>query len=180
MMDRRLYVPLAGLLAAVIGLAATAIAQELTGPRPERWNETIDAKAGEAETIGRAPAARAAVRFVATASNAEAMIDALVADMTLAEKIGQLCQVAPEGATLSPELREAIRVGKIGSIINAPSRAYIDEAQRLARQESARGIPLLVCRDVIHGYRTVFPIPLGQAASWNPELVERAAAIAAQ
>ena len=55
---------------------------------------------------------------------------------------------------------------------------FADEAQRIAREESPRGIPLLIARDVIHGYRTVFPIPLGQAASWNADLVERAAGVA--
>ena len=59
------------------------------------------------------------------------------------------------------------------------SAAQIREAQRVAREESRLGLPLLTPRDVIHGFRTVFPIPLGQAASWNPELIEEAARIAA-
>jgi beta-glucosidase len=179
MRDRCFLMPATGLLAIAIGWSAIAWTQELTGPRPEQWKPEREAKAPDERASARAPAPRAAVRFDAATAVPEAMIDALIADMSLAEKIGQLCQVAPEGANLSPELGEAIRAGEIGSIINAPSRAYIDEAQRLAREESARGIPLLIGRDVIHGYRTVFPIPLGQAASWNPELVERAAAIAA-
>ena len=81
-------------------------------------------------------------------------------------------------APLSEEIKQQIRRGRWGSFLNAglpPDRA---EAQRIAVKESRLGIPLLFGRDVIHGYRTVFPIPLGQAATWNPQLIERAAAIA--
>lgn len=118
-------------------------------------------------------------RFAHTAADVESSINGLVAAMTLEEKIGQMCQVAPLDKTVTPEMAAAIAAGRVGSIINAPSPEYIEQAQRIAREESRLGIPLLVGRDVIHGYRTVFPIPLGQAASWNPELVEQAARIAA-
>ena len=81
---------------------------------------------------------------------------------------------------LSDGIRQEIRTGRWGSFLNAGSPADRAEAQRIAVHESRLGIPLLFGRDVIHGYRTVFPIPLGQAASWDPELIEQAARTAAE
>jgi len=99
--------------------------------------------------------------------------------MTLEEKLGQMSQSTAMGTPLSDRIKAEIRQGRWGSFLNAGSPADRAEAQRIALKESRLGIPLIFGRDVIHGYRTVFPIPLGQAASWNPELVERAAAVAA-
>jgi beta-glucosidase len=100
----------------------------------------------------------------------------LLAQMTLAEKTGQMTQV--NGGT--HELHNAVREGRIGSVINEVNVEEVNELQRIAMQDSRLGIPLLIGRDVIHGFKTIFPIPLAQAASWNPALVERGAAIAAQ
>ncbi|MGB5257296.1 MAG: glycoside hydrolase family 3 N-terminal domain-containing protein, partial [Woeseiaceae bacterium] len=81
----------------------------------------------------------------------------------------------------SPDaVAEALRAGRVGSVINVVDVDVINELQRIAVEESRLGIPLLVGRDVIHGFKTVMPIPLGQAASWNPALVTEAAAIAAR
>ena len=99
----------------------------------------------------------------------------LLAQMTLAEKIGQMSQV--NGGAW--DIHQVLREGKIGSVINEVNVDTINELQRVAMQESRLGIPLLIGRDVIHGFKTIFPIPLGQAASWNPELVSQGAAIAA-
>lgn len=99
----------------------------------------------------------------------------LLSQMTLAEKIGQMSQVNGGGW----DLHHALREGRVGSVLNETNVDAINELQRIAMQESRLGIPLLIGRDVIHGYKTVFPIPLGQAASWNPDLVERGAAVAA-
>lgn len=99
----------------------------------------------------------------------------LIGRMTLAEKIGQMSQV--NGG--SHGLHEAVREGRVGSVINEVNLEEVNELQRLAVQESRLGIPLLIGRDVIHGFKTIFPIPLGQAASWDPEAVRMAAAIAA-
>ena len=121
-----------------------------------------------------APLARAA-----SPVEIERRIDALVARMTLEEKLGQMSQSnALSGGGFPAEVKEEIRKGRWGSLINAINFADRVEAQRIALKESRLGIPLLFGRDVIHGYRTVFPIPLGQAASWDPELVARAARIA--
>ncbi len=99
--------------------------------------------------------------------------------MTLAEKAGQMSQYP--GRRADPEqIAEDIRQGKVGSILNAGTLERRNELQHIAVEESRLGIPLVFGRDVIHGYRTAFPIPLGQAASFDPILVERAAAVAAR
>jgi beta-glucosidase len=98
--------------------------------------------------------------------------------MTSVEKAGQLSQTALFGVAEEVTVT-AVREGRIGSFLNAPDLAHRNELQRVAVAESRLGIPLIFGRDVIHGYRTVFPIPLGQGASFHPELVEQAAAVAA-
>jgi beta-glucosidase len=108
--------------------------------------------------------------------------------MTLEEKVGQLRQMnglgKPTGddkhLAARSELLDLIRTGQVGSILNEISVPTINEYQKRAVEESRLGIPLIIGRDVIHGYRTIFPIPLGQAASWNPELVAQACSIAAR
>lgn len=106
----------------------------------------------------------------------EARIDSLVARMTLQEKIGQLNQL---NAARFDTLGAAVAQGRVGSIINEVDPEVVNSLQRKAVEESRLGIPLIFARDVIHGFNTVFPIPLGQAATWNPQLVEEAARIAA-
>jgi beta-glucosidase len=105
----------------------------------------------------------------------ESRVRGLVAQMTLAEKIGQMSQVNGGGQ----DLHQAIREGRVGSVINEVNVEEVNELQRIAAQESRLGIPLLIGRDVIHGFKTIFPIPLGQAASWDPAVVESGAAIGA-
>jgi beta-glucosidase len=104
----------------------------------------------------------------------EKKVNQLIEQMTLKEKIGQMSQ--RNGADGN---QEAVRRGKIGSILNEVNTAKINEIQRIAVEESRLGIPLLIGRDVIHGFRTLFPINLGLAATWNPELIEQGARIAA-
>ncbi|HLI83711.1 MAG TPA: beta-glucosidase BglX [Bryobacteraceae bacterium] len=103
----------------------------------------------------------------------------LLRRMTLEEKLGQMSQSTSMN-TLTEPIKEQIRQGRWGSFLNAGSPADRAEAQRIARTESRLKIPLLFGRDVIHGYRTIFPIPLGEAATWDPQLVERAARMAAR
>jgi beta-glucosidase len=110
----------------------------------------------------------------------EARVRDLVSRMTLGEKIGQLSQVNGPGAGIPEDFAEAIRRGWVGSVLNAVDPDLVREMQRIAVEESRLGIPLLIGRDVIHGFRTIFPIPLGQAASWNPGLVREAARVAAR
>ncbi len=118
-------------------------------------------------------------------------VDALLAEMTLEEKIGQLGIFAdmlrpfapginPEmNARNASELTEQIRAGRVGSLFNGIGVEQGREAQRVAVEETRLGIPLLFGADVIHGMRTVFPIPLGEAASFEPALAERTARVAA-
>ena len=104
---------------------------------------------------------------------------ALLGAMTLAEKIGQMSQVHAEGADAPAQLAERLRAGQIGSVLNIVDVEIVNELQRIAVEESRLGIPLLVGRDVIHGFRTILPIPLGQGATWNAELVQEGARVAA-
>ena len=110
----------------------------------------------------------------------ERRIDALLARMTLQEKLGQLSQSTAGYARSDAQLRNDVRAGRWGSVMNVRDAQQRAELQRIALHESRLGIPLIFARDVIHGYRTVFPIPLGQSASWDPELVRKASHIAAR
>ncbi len=104
----------------------------------------------------------------------EKKIDALISQMTLHEKAGQMNQLSG-GDWLS----EAVERGEVGSILNCVDPAEVNRIQKVAVEKSRLGIPLLVSRDVIHGFKTVFPIPLGLAATFDPEIVEQGARIAA-
>jgi beta-glucosidase len=99
--------------------------------------------------------------------------------MSLAEKIGQMNQVHADLDDADGDLGAAVRAGRIGAILNPPGVDAVNELQRAAVEESRLGIPLLVGRDVIHGFRTILPIPIGQAATWNPDIVEQGARVAA-
>lgn len=122
------------------------------------------------------PGVDAAAKTSMATVSTEARIDSLLAEMTLQEKIGQLNQL---NTALSDTLGTAVAQGRVGTIINEVNPGVVNALQRKAVEESRLGIPLIFARDVIHGFQTVFPIPLGQAATWNPELVEEAARVAA-
>jgi beta-glucosidase len=110
----------------------------------------------------------------------ETRINALLARMTLAEKLGQLQQLDGEAnGNYRPEHLPLVRQGLLGSTLNVRGAQRTNELQRIALTESRLKIPLIFGFDVIHGYRTIFPIPLGEAASWDPAAAERSAAIAA-
>ena len=100
--------------------------------------------------------------------------DDLLSRMTLREKVGQMNQLSG-GAWLTEQAAK----GEVGSILNCVAPAEINAVQKAAVEQSRLGIPILVSRDVIHGFRTIFPIPLGQAATFDPEIVEKGARIAA-
>jgi len=111
-------------------------------------------------------------------------IDGIMKKMTLEEKLGQLNLPASgditTGQAQSSGIAQKIREGKVGGLFNIREVQKIREVQRIAMEESRMKIPLIIGMDVIHGYRTVFPIPLGIAASWDMELIEKSARIAAQ
>jgi beta-glucosidase len=112
-------------------------------------------------------------------NSVERRVGELLAQMTLAEKIGQMCQLSASEGYAPDYLAEDLRAGRVGSVINVVDVNAVNELQRIAIEESRLGIPLLVGRDVIHGFKTIMPIPLGQAATWNPDIVRRGARVAA-
>jgi len=120
------------------------------------------------------------------ADDYEARVDELMSRMTLAEKIGQLQQLIPyEGNITGPDggklnTEELIRAGLCGSILSEMNQDNLLRYQRIAVDSTRLGIPLIFGYDYIHGARTTFPENLALSCSWNPELVERTAAIAAQ
>lgn len=107
----------------------------------------------------------------------EKRIDVLLSQMTLEEKLGQMNQISSYGNI--EEMSQLIKKGEAGSILNEVDPVRINALQRVAIEESRLGIPLLMARDVIHGFKTIFPIPLGQAASFNPQVAEDGARVAA-
>lgn len=110
-------------------------------------------------------------------------IDALLAQMTLEEKVGQLTLFTSDWDVTGPTIRAGykadIQSGRCGNIFNAHTAKYNRELQRIAVEETRLKIPLLFGYDVIHGYKTIFPIPLGETASWDLAAIETGARIAA-
>lgn len=121
--------------------------------------------------------ALSASAVVRTEAQIDSCVNALLARMTLEEKVGQLNQLSGYGT--APEMLANIGAGNVGSILNETDPKVVNTLQRKAVEETRLGIPLIFARDVIHGFRTIFPIPLGQAASWDRALVEQGARIAA-
>jgi beta-glucosidase len=109
----------------------------------------------------------------------EKEIDRMLSTMTIDEKIGQLCQVHSPGGVTNNDFIQNIKNGGVGSVLNEARPVVIREMQRIAVEESRLGIPLLFGRDVIHGFKTIFPINIGLAATFNPQLVQKGAEIAA-
>ncbi len=111
-------------------------------------------------------------------ANIEDRINDLINKMTLEEKIGQMQQI--ELRDLNDTIINQTIEGKVGSVYNAGGLKEKAELQKAAVEESRLGIPLIFGRDVIHGFRTMLPIPLGEAATWNTKLIEQGAKIAAR
>ena len=121
---------------------------------------------------------------VAQQKGMKEFVDDLMSNMTLQEKIGQLnLMVAGDittGQAMNTQVGGAIAAGNMGGIFNIKGAKEIREMQELAVKKSRMGIPLLVGMDVIHGYETIFPIPLALSCSWDIAAVEQSAAIAAK
>ncbi|MBO9519557.1 MAG: glycoside hydrolase family 3 C-terminal domain-containing protein [Porphyrobacter sp.] len=120
---------------------------------------------------------------IATANEVD--LDTLLGRMTTAEKIGQLVQrmggrQRALNSRLGPEELDKVRRGEVGSYLHVAGAEPLRELQRVAVEESRLGIPLLFAMDVVHGYRTIFPVPLAMAATWDPEAAESHARIAAR
>lgn len=111
-------------------------------------------------------------------------VDSVLNLMTLEEKVGQLTLYTSDWDVTGPSIRsgykEDIKAGKVGAIFNAYTPAYTRMLQEVAVKETRLGIPLLFGYDVIHGHKTIFPIPLAEAASWDMEAIKKSARIAAE
>jgi len=142
-------------------------------------------RASTPAVAGVETAAPQAVRAAPEAAGAamDRFLDSLLGRMTLEEKLGQLNQPGGPGSDTGPAARAGtlaeIRSGRIGSFLGVYGAAHTRELQRVAVEESRLRIPLLFAHDVIHGFRTIFPVPLAEASSWDPGAVERSARISA-
>jgi len=120
---------------------------------------------------------------LAPAVRGEDAVGALLARMTLEEKVGQMTQFSRGNATgpdnVKADQYELAAKGGVGSVLNVTGAKEVNELQRQAVEKSRLKIPILIGLDVIHGYRTIYPVPLGMSATWDPGLVERCARMAA-
>jgi beta-glucosidase len=153
--------------AAALGLLAAACTRPSTGARD---------LASPPSGVGPHPTTTTDPRM-------ERFVDSVLAGLTLEEKLGQLTQNVLSAAVTGPQLPEAstadIRAGRIGSFLGTFGAEVTRNLQRVAMEQSRAKIPLLFAFDVIHGFRTIFPTPLAEAASWDPAAVERSARVAA-
>ena len=113
----------------------------------------------------------------------DSFVEALLGEMTTAEKLGQLNQVPSRWSNTGPTTREGddveMREGMIGSFLSFYGAESTHVTQKMAVEETRLGVPVLFAHDVIHGFRTIFPVPLAESCSWNPELAQETARIAA-
>ena len=123
-------------------------------------------------------------RTIGSKNTVDPRVDSLLRIMTLEEKIGQMVLFTSDWSVTGPTMRQGylddIRAGLCGNIFNAYTAEYTRELQRVAVGETRLGIPLLFGYDVIHGFRTIFPINLGMSCTWDPAAVEESARIAAR
>jgi beta-glucosidase len=114
----------------------------------------------------------------------DARVEALLSRMTLKEKVGQLVQYSagqPTGpGTGRTDYEDMIAKGQIGALFNISTARETNAYQRIAVEKSRLKIPIVFALDVIHGFRTVFPVPLAMASTWDPQLVEQSARVAAR
>jgi beta-glucosidase len=117
---------------------------------------------------------------VPTEAEVTRRVEELIVRMSLEEKIGQLTQISGASFFSGPDPEEVIRKGGAGSVLWLNDTKRFNALQKVAVEESPSKIPLLFALDVIHGYRTIFPVPLAMASSWDPSVSERAQAVAAR
>ncbi|HBH25456.1 MAG TPA: glycosyl hydrolase [Cytophagales bacterium] len=117
-------------------------------------------------------------------SERDRFIDSLMQEMTLEEKLGQLTAFSSgwdvTGPVLNEEYEKDVKAGRCGTLFNAHGVAYVTKLQKMAVEETRLGIPLLFGYDVIHGYKTTFPIPLAESCSWDLELIEKSTSMSAK
>ena len=141
------------------------------------------ASSGAPQTRAGAPVSDAQPGWAANDPAMDRFLDDLIGKMTLDEKIGQLTLLTSDWESTGPTMRDSykqdIRSGRVGSIFNAYTAKYTRELQQLAVEGTRLKIPLLFGYDVIHGHRTIFPISLGEAASWDMAAIETSARVSA-
>ncbi|WP_337880071.1 beta-glucosidase BglX [Rheinheimera sp.] len=155
-------------------LACAISAALLTGCTPADLPSAADASAS------RTPASQTALSEDAAMQQ---FIRQLLAQMTLEEKIGQLNLLSSDwdktGPSMSADYQQQIKAGQVGAVFNAYTADFTRQLQQIAVEQTRLGIPLLFGYDVIHGHRTIFPLSLGEAASWDPAAVQTSARVAA-
>lgn len=170
----KIYLPLLVLLCAILAPTNFVFAQKKTKKTPQKTTSEV-AKPKVVSTK--------AIHFKPD-TEMDLFIDDLMSKMTIQEKIGQLnLHTAGDfttGQTESSDMFRKIKDGKIGGLFNIRGVDKVREAQRIAIEESRLKIPMLFGMDVIHGYESIFPIPLGLASSWDLDLIEQSARVAAQ
>jgi beta-glucosidase len=117
---------------------------------------------------------------VPTEAEIAARVDSLLKSMSLEEKVGQLAQISGASFIPGPKAEDVIRKGGAGSVLWLNNPKEFNRLQKIAMEESPSKIPLLFALDVIHGYRTIFPVPLAMASSWDPSVAEGAQTVAAR
>jgi beta-glucosidase len=130
--------------------------------------------------VGLVVGAMAGTAAVPSDAEVAARVETILGRMSLEEKIGQLTQLGAAPFLKGPNPADVIRKGGAGSVLWLTDRKQFNALQKIAVEESPSKIPLLFALDVIHGYRTIFPVPLAMAASWDPSVAERAQTVAAR
>ncbi|MGI9376131.1 MAG: beta-glucosidase BglX [Tsuneonella suprasediminis] len=169
------------LMASAISLAMASCASA-RADTPQPINASGNAPAVAADTA--VPIEKATPVWAHNDPKMNAFIDNLIAQMTLQEKIGQLTLLTSDwestGPTMRASYKQDIAAGRVGAIFNAYTAKYTRELQQAAVEGTRLKIPLLFGYDVIHGHRTIFPISLGEAASWDMAAVEKSARVSAE
>ncbi|RJX69227.1 beta-glucosidase BglX [Tsuneonella suprasediminis] len=169
------------LMASAISLAMASCASA-RADTPQPINASGNAPAVAADTA--VPIEKATPAWAHNDPKMNAFIDNLIAQMTLQEKIGQLTLLTSDWESTGPTMRDSykqdIAAGRVGAIFNAYTAKYTRELQQAAVEGTRLKIPLLFGYDVIHGHRTIFPISLGEAASWDMAAVEKSARVSAE
>jgi len=162
----------------MLGVGGLALAGCATAGSLDQAAQTSSAPDRSAVSI--APAQPA---WAARDAEMDRFLDELIGKMTLEEKVGQLTLLTSDWESTGPTMREGykqdIAAGRVGSIFNAYTAGYTRELQKMAVEGTRLKIPLLFGYDVIHGHRTIFPISLGEAASWDMDAIEKSARVSA-
>lgn len=168
----------------ILALGSAAMALASCAALRDDAVASTPAPAAVATSVGAVPIEPAQPAWARPDPAMDRFLDDLIGRMTLAEKIGQMTLLTSNWESTGPSMRDSykedIRAGKVGNIFNAYTSKYTRELQQLAVENTRLKIPLMFGYDVIHGHRTIFPISLGEAASWDLAAIEKSARVSAQ